>query len=85
VKFHAQKQNGKSHLFDIFTSKDMENMSLCISQYLTLKITVYAQREPAFSIGQSLIFHVKSMFGKYKRGVAALSTTYRGLTSAGKP
>ena len=53
--------------------------------FFNLKITVYAQREPAFSVGQFLILHVKSMFGKYRRGVAAQSTTYRGLTSAGKP
>jgi hypothetical protein len=36
VKFHAQKQIGKSHVIDIFTSEDMENISLCIFQYLTL-------------------------------------------------
>jgi hypothetical protein len=30
VKFHAQKQIGKSHVIDIFTSEDMENISLCI-------------------------------------------------------
>jgi hypothetical protein len=36
VKFHAQNQIGKSHVIDIFTSKDMENISLCIFQYLTL-------------------------------------------------
>jgi hypothetical protein len=36
VKFHAQKQVGKSHVIDIFTSEDMENISLCIFQYLTL-------------------------------------------------
>jgi hypothetical protein len=47
VKFHAQKQIGKSHVIDIFTSEDMENISqwdtekytvrisLCIFQYLT--------------------------------------------------
>ena len=28
---------------------------------------MYAQREPAFSVGQLLILHVKSMFGKYRR------------------
>jgi hypothetical protein len=27
VKFHAQKQIGKSHVIDIFTSEDMENIS----------------------------------------------------------
>jgi hypothetical protein len=36
VKFHAQKQIGKSHEIDIFTSEDVENISLCIFQYLTL-------------------------------------------------
>jgi hypothetical protein len=36
VKFHAQKQIGKSHVIDIFTSEDMENISLCIFQYLTI-------------------------------------------------
>jgi hypothetical protein len=36
MKFHAQKQIGKSHVIDIFTSEDMENISLCIFQYLTL-------------------------------------------------
>jgi hypothetical protein len=36
VKFHAQKQIGKSHVIDIFTSEDMENISLCIFQYFTL-------------------------------------------------
>jgi hypothetical protein len=36
VKFHAQKQIRKSHVIDIFTSEDMENISLCIFQYLTL-------------------------------------------------
>jgi hypothetical protein len=31
VKFHAQKQIGKSHVLDIFTSEgDLENVSLCI-------------------------------------------------------
>jgi hypothetical protein len=30
VKFHAQKQIGKSHVIDIFTSEDMDNTSLCI-------------------------------------------------------
>jgi hypothetical protein len=30
VKFHAQKQIGKSHVIDIVTSEDMENISLCI-------------------------------------------------------
>jgi hypothetical protein len=32
----TQKQIGKSHVIDIFTSEDMENISLCIFQYLTL-------------------------------------------------
>jgi hypothetical protein len=36
VKFHAQKQIGKRHVIDIFTSEDMEDISLCILQYLTL-------------------------------------------------
>ena len=36
VKFYAQKQIEKSHVIDIFTSEDMENISLCIFQYLTL-------------------------------------------------
>jgi hypothetical protein len=36
VKFHAQKQIGKSHLIDIFTREDMENIWLCIFQYLTI-------------------------------------------------
>ena len=39
MKFHAraQKQIGKSHVIDIFTGEDqMENISLCIFQYLTL-------------------------------------------------
>jgi hypothetical protein len=36
VKFHAQEQIGKSHVIGIFTSEDMENISLCILQYLTL-------------------------------------------------
>jgi hypothetical protein len=36
AKIHAQKQIGKSHVIDIFTSEDMENISLCIFQYLTL-------------------------------------------------
>jgi hypothetical protein len=36
MKFHAQKQIGKSHVIDIFTSEDMENISLSIFQYLTL-------------------------------------------------
>ena len=29
VRFHAQKQFEKSHVIDIFTSEDMENISLC--------------------------------------------------------
>ena len=36
MKFHAQKQIGKSHVIHIFTSEDMENISRCIFQYLTL-------------------------------------------------
>jgi hypothetical protein len=47
VKFHAQKQIGKSHVIDIFTSEDMENISLCIFQYLTL-----------YYIINSYIYHV---------------------------
>jgi hypothetical protein len=35
VKLHAEKQIGKSHMIDIFTSEDMENISLYL-QYLTL-------------------------------------------------
>ena len=38
VKFHAQK----SHVIDIFTSGDMENISLCIFQYLTLYYIINA-------------------------------------------
>jgi hypothetical protein len=30
------KQIAKSHVIDIFTSEDMENISLCIFQYLSL-------------------------------------------------
>jgi hypothetical protein len=30
VKFHAQKQIGKSHVIDIFTSEDIENTSLTV-------------------------------------------------------
>ena len=46
MEFHAQKQIGKSHVIDIFTSEDMENISLCIFQYLTLDyiINVYICR-----------------------------------------
>jgi hypothetical protein len=33
--------------------------------------TLEAKREPAFNVGQFQIFHVKSMFGKYQREVAA--------------
>jgi uncharacterized protein with PQ loop repeat len=43
VKFHAQKQIGKSHVIDIFTSEDMENISLCIFQYLTLYLTLFSK------------------------------------------
>jgi hypothetical protein len=37
VQFHAQKQIGKSHVSDIFSSEDiMENtVSYCVFQYLT--------------------------------------------------
>jgi hypothetical protein len=38
VKFHAQK----SHVIDIFTGEDMENISLCIFQYLTLYYIINA-------------------------------------------
>jgi hypothetical protein len=31
VKFQAQKRIGKSHVIDIFTSEDMENISLYFS------------------------------------------------------
>jgi hypothetical protein len=50
VKFHAQKQIGKSHVIDIFTSEDMENISLCIFQYLTLYyiIKLYINMEKCF-------------------------------------
>jgi uncharacterized protein with PQ loop repeat len=46
VKFHAQKPIGKSHVIDIFTSEDMENISLCIFQYLhgDLKIWLLSSR-----------------------------------------
>jgi hypothetical protein len=30
VKFHAQKQIGKSHVIDNFTSEDMENIAHCV-------------------------------------------------------
>jgi hypothetical protein len=32
--------NTKSHVIDIFTSEDMENISLCIFQYLTVYFSV---------------------------------------------
>ena len=35
MKFHTRRQIGKSHVIDIFTGEDMENISLCIFQYLT--------------------------------------------------
>jgi hypothetical protein len=38
VKFHAQKQIGKSHVIDISTSENMENISLYIFQYLTVNL-----------------------------------------------
>jgi hypothetical protein len=43
VKFHAQKQIGKSHVIDIFTSEDMENISLyfSVSHPLLYNKTVY--------------------------------------------
>jgi hypothetical protein len=87
-------ENAKQHTYIIY----FENSLLYSKKYqivkyfchfiqkknFNLKITVYAQREPAFSVGQFLILHVKSMFGKYRWGVAAQSTTSRGLTPAGK-
>jgi hypothetical protein len=48
VKFHAQKQIGKSHVIDIFTSEGMENMSLCIFQYLTLYYIIKCYVELTF-------------------------------------
>ena len=66
---------------NIFVILNKKNMKI----FKNLEIIVYAQREPAFSVSQLLILHVQSMFGKYKRGVAAQITTYKGLTSAGKP
>jgi hypothetical protein len=45
VKFHAQKQTGKSHPIDIFTSEDMENISLCIFQYLTLYYIIKVDKQ----------------------------------------
>jgi hypothetical protein len=50
VKFHAQKQIGKSHVINIFTSEDIENISLCIFQYLTL-----------YYIKKSIIFTFKNI------------------------
>ena len=51
MKFHAQKQIGlKKSRVDIFTSEDMENISLCIFQYLTLYyiIKLYMNAEKYF-------------------------------------
>jgi hypothetical protein len=66
VKFHAQKQIGKSHVIDILTSEDMENISLCIFQYLTLYyiinliiydfVLVYARRNGRFIVTCVLYF-----------------------------
>jgi hypothetical protein len=93
---NQSSENAKQHTYITY----FENSLLYSKKYQTvkyfchfiqkkkifnLKITVYAQRESAFSVGQFLILHVKSMFGKYRRGVAAQSTTSRGLTPAGKP
>jgi hypothetical protein len=55
VKFHAQKQIGKRHVIDIFTSEDMENISLFIFQYLTLNYRAFAPRD---QLNKSLGGHV---------------------------
>jgi hypothetical protein len=57
VKFHAQKQIGKSHVIDIFTSEDIENISLHIFQYLTLYYIIkeYLDYEPTARIRISQI------------------------------
>ena len=50
------------------------NLSTIFPFYYLLynkKITHTPQREPAFSVGQLRILHVKAMFGRYRRGVAA--------------
>jgi hypothetical protein len=46
--------NTKSHVIDIFTSEDMENMSLCIFQYLT----VYYVIKFIIFVGQRLFINL---------------------------
>ena len=81
---NQSSENAKQHSYIIYFENSLLYSQILLSFY-TKKITVYAQREPAFSVGQFLILHVKSMFGKYRRGVAAHSTTSRGLTPAVVP
>ena len=49
LNFHAQKQIGKRHVIDIFTSEDMENISLCSFQYLTLYYIIKLYISPALN------------------------------------
>ena len=44
--------NTKSHVIDIFTSEDMENMSLRIFQYLTLYYIINSYIIPQIQIVQ---------------------------------
>jgi hypothetical protein len=55
----VQKQIGKSHVIDIFTSEDMENISLCIFQYLTL---YYIANDDIISSYASILFARVSLY-----------------------
>ena len=77
---NQSSENAKQHIYIIY----FENSLLYSKKYqivkyfchftqkkffFNLKITVYAQREPAFSVGQFLILHVKSMLENIGEGL----------------
>jgi hypothetical protein len=65
IHSYIVKSNNLSTIFGVLYKK-----------YNKIKIIMlpwqhWRKREPAFSVDQLLILHVKSMFGKYRRVVAA--------------
>ena len=76
---NQSSQNAEQHTYSTYIFRKFivisNNLSTIIGvlykKYNKNQIYCVCKREPALSVDQLLILHVKSMFGKYMRGVAA--------------
>ena len=52
------RSKANCHMIDIFTSEDMENISLCISQYLTLYYIIKKNISSSYNNNNNIFFTI---------------------------